>query len=272
MNRVLQLKRNQNIYASREAAINVVSNLQLVNGELIIASYTDTNAVNGKADILVIKSQNKLFYVDNQELINKLGVAYGATLEFDGRYISGDSTFKEAIETLDTIIVSNEGKLEYLSGKSITSKEDTNSVTLTIIDNAEDGTKKLKADVNISTSGSSITNDENIIKINDDGLYTSVGYNSSNHSIVVNGEEKQLNNASLIKGVEYVASAETIVISFSDMSGTTKTVEASLKELIEEYDFKESDETHNVSITSVRTIDGKTEVRADLSNFDCGFY
>lgn len=94
--RHLQLKRSEHIYENSELALNALKEQEkatyrstaadtsrvLFDGEPIIASYKDEKAPNGVADIIgfLIKTKDKdgvefdkLFYIDSQDIINKIG-------------------------------------------------------------------------------------------------------------------------------------------------------------------------------------------------------
>ena len=415
-NRILQLKRNGSIFTDRTSAIPVIGSLTLANGEIALATYSDANATNGKADIVVVKTQDKLFYIDNQEIINKIGANYGQALDFSGRDISAATTIKAALEAVDAKIIENEGELEdlieslsaetvsgeskvvidvtqeegkitataanlsgvkldgyavesgaevaatdtlgqalgklqgqinamdkaadavdgqvvttveetngvvsetkanvkdlqlggyvkdasatgaigstdtinaalsklenansglnglidELSGKTVTAVDDTNSIDMTIEENGADGTKKVKADLIVSASGSQDTYNANIITVLNDGVYASVDYNALENALYINGNKKALNAGSIVDGISYDSTTEKLIITYHTTSSTDPlSVEVNVKDLIEEYDFKAADDNHNVSITSTRVVDGKTTVQADVNRFDCGEY
>jgi hypothetical protein len=116
VNRILQLKRNGAVYASRQAAIDNIGQFasDLKNGEVIIASYTDENAENQKADMLIVKALDKVFHIDTQEILDKLGTRYNEVLSFGDGKLSGATTYKNAITTLENIIDENEEAIEEL--------------------------------------------------------------------------------------------------------------------------------------------------------------
>lgn len=415
-NRILQLKRNGSIFTDRASAISTIGNLTFANGEIALATYTDTNAINGKADIVVVTTQDKLFYIDNQEIINKIGANYGQALDFSGRDISAATTIKAALEAVDAKIIENEGELEdlieslsadtvsgeskvvidvtqeegkitataanisgvkldgytvengaevaatdtlgqalgklqgqinamdknadavdgqvvttveetngvvsetkanvkdlqlggyvkdtsatgeigstdtinaalsklentnsglddlidELSGKTVTAVDDTKSIDMTIESNDADGTKKVKADLIVSASGSQNTNDANIITVLDDGVYASVDYNALENALYVNGVQKPLNAGSIVDSISYDSSTEELVITYHTTSSSTPlTVKVNVKDLIEEYDFPATDTNHNVGFSVARVVGGKSTVQADVNLFDCGEY
>lgn len=110
-NRVLQLKRSASLYDTRTMAINNAPR-DLVNGEVVIASYRDNNAVNSVADILIVKAQNTLFYIDNQDILNKMGVGRDGSLSFDSADLSGITSLAAAIDKLDEIIEANKDEID----------------------------------------------------------------------------------------------------------------------------------------------------------------
>ena len=153
-----------------------------------------------------------------------------------------------------------------LSGKSITTVEDSSTVDLTI-DDAADGTKKVSADVKVSTESG------NVITIKNDGLFTQVDYNAVTNALVVNGVEKQLNGGSVIDSIIYDSATEELVITYHDSVGETHTIRVPMKDLIEEYEFASgATADYNVAFNVVRDASGSTTVQADVAVFDCGEY
>lgn len=74
--RHLQLMRANTAYSSEESAKRALaSNAEnMAPGELAIASYQDSKAINGNAVLVAIKdSDNKMFYVDYQKILDKMG-------------------------------------------------------------------------------------------------------------------------------------------------------------------------------------------------------
>jgi len=311
-NRIIRIKRNRvvsdNANEAREKIIAIEPSLK--NGELVINTYEDSNARNGLANILALKAQDKLFFIDNQVILNKLGIkddgtvnesvtnsiekfvehiVNGAGLESDGTYladstdnfISGatslanaDSLLSDEIKNIEDFIGMGEEasgksvveKIDEISGKSVTNVEDTATIDFTK-ERASDGTQKIKADVKISTENG------NIINSKSDGIYTNVDYNSATNAIVINGVEKPLNAGSIVDSIEYDSATEELVIKYhTSSSAEEKSVKVSLKDLIEEFDFVERDDSHNVQFTMTRNVNGKTTVQADVPSFDCGEY
>lgn len=75
--RTIQFKRNNQISANAAAAKTNVLNIasSLVNGEIVLNSYYDSNARGGIATLVAVKTNNdKIFFVDNQVILNKLGI------------------------------------------------------------------------------------------------------------------------------------------------------------------------------------------------------
>lgn len=312
INRTIQIKRNQTASLNANEAKQRIMSIEssLANGELVINTYMDSNARNGLANVLAIKAQDKLFFIDNQVILNKLGInddgtvnenvtdsiekfveriVSAAGLKSDGTYLadstdnfisgatslaSADSLLSDEIKDIEDFIGMSEGasgksiveKIDEISGKSVTDVEDTATIDFTK-DTASDGTKKIKADVKISAENG------NIINSKSDGIYTNVDYNSVTNAIVINGVEKPLNVGSIVDRIEYDSTTEELVIIYhTSSSSEEKSVRASLKDLIEEYDFIAADVDHNVGFTINRNVSGKTTVRADVQNFDCGEY
>ena len=311
-NRIIQIKRNRtlsrNANDAKDKIIAIESSLE--NGELVINTYEDSNARNGLANVLAIKAKGKLFFIDNQVILNKLGIkddgsvddnitdsvekfveriVNGAGLKSDGTYladstdnfISGatslanaDSLLSDEIKEIEDFIGMGEGasgksvveKIDEISGKSVTDVEGTATIDFTK-EGASDGTKKIKASVKISAENG------NIINSKSDGIYTNVDYNSVTNAIVINGTEKPLNAGSIVDSIEYDSATEELVIKYhTSSSSEAKSVRASLKDLIEEYNFIARDENHNVGFTITRNVNGKTTVQADVPSFDCGEY
>ena len=312
INRTIQIKRNQTSSLNANEAKQRIMSIEssLANGELVINTYMDSNARNGLANVLAIKAQNKLFFIDNQVILNKLGINDDGTvnenitnsiekfverivdaagLKSDGTYladstdnfISGatslanaDSLLSDEIKEIEDFIGMSEGasgksiveKIDEISGKSVTDVEDTATIDFTK-EIASDGTKKIKADVKISAENGNIINSKN------DGIYTNVDYNPVTNAIVINGTEKPLNAGSIVDSIEYDSATEELVIKYhTSSSSEEKSTRASLKDLIEEFDFIARDDSHNVGFTITRNVNGKTTVQADVQNFDCGEY
>jgi hypothetical protein len=300
INRTIQIKRNQifslNANEAKQRIISIEPSLK--NGELVTNTYMDDNARNGFANVLAIKAQDKLFFIDNQVILNKLGInddgtvnenvtnsvekfieriVNAAGLKSDGTYladstdnfISGATSLANADRLLSGEIKEIEdfiGMSEGASGKSITDVEDTATIDFTK-EEASDGTKKIKADVKISAENG------NIINSKGDGIYANVDYNPVTNAIVINGAEKPLNAGSIVDSIEYDSATEELVIKYhASSSSEEKTIRASLKDLIEEFDFIARDDSHNVGFTITRNVNGKTTVQADVQNFDCGEY
>ena len=173
-----------------------------------------------------------------------------------------DATGKSLVEKIDEI-----------SGKSVTKFDETESVKFTV-EEAEDGTKKAKADVKLSNG------EGNILLQNTDGLYTQVDYNPLTNAIIINGQTKQLNSGSIIDSIEYIAtgtSAETLVITYHT-TGSQEELKVSvpLADLIEEYVFDQEEKTpqseQNVKFKVTRNVDGNSRIEADVEYIDCGDY
>lgn len=326
--RTIQFKRNGVPAISAEEAKQRILSLDstLANGEFILGSYMDTKSVNGTiANVLGIKAQDKIFFVDNQTILNKLGIKDDGTedpnaaegsfvkqiadiidsiddadglidaiieaagLNADGTYtadpnakfISGATSLKDAdtklsdeIKAVEDFIGMGEDvsgkslveKIDEISGKSITTVENTNTVTLTK-EETIDGTQKVKADVNVSAV------EGNIILVKNDGIYTEVDYNAATNALIVNGVEKTLNAGSIIDSISYDEETEELVIVYHTSSSAEPIeVRVPLAELIEEYDFIAKDDAHNVGFTITRNVSGKTTVQADVNLIDCGEY
>lgn len=314
INRTIQFKRNATVSLSASEAKLRIQAIEstLKDGEFVINSYMDSKSVNGIANVLAIKAQNKLFFIDNQTILNKLGIKDDGTfdsqasedsfkklidriiaasgLDNDGNYIpsenkliSGATDAAEADTMLGDKVVDvmkfigmdedSSGKslverIDEISGKSITTVENTETVTLTKTD-AVDGTQKIKADVNLSAD------ENNILLIKNDGVYTYVDYDAATNELLVNEERIQLNAGSIIDQIYYDDETEELVVIYhTTTSSEPIEVRIPLKELIEEYDFVDTTNTNdfNVKFKITRNVSGKTTVRADVDSFDCGEY
>lgn len=197
-----------------------------------------------------------------------------STISGNVNTISGNvNTISGKVETLEDnleIVSGNvntvSGNVNTLSGKSITTIEDTSSIDLTKSD-ADDGTKKIKADLKISD----VTG--NVITLKTDGVYTQVDYNSATNSLVVNGVEKPLNAGSIVDSISYDSTTEKLIITYHTTTSTApQTVEVNMKDLIEEYVYPAKDANHNVGFTVTRNVSGATEIQADVNLIDCGEY
>lgn len=309
VNRTIQFKRNQTLSLNQSEAKQRIAAIesQLSNGEFVINTYMDTNARERQASVLGIKAFNKLFFIDNQVILNKLGINDDGTinenitdsiektiekiitacgLESDGDYIvdttdkflsgatslaDADSKLSNELQAVEDYIGMGGGggslldKIETLSGKSITQVEDTSTVDFTM-SNADDGTKKIKADVKTSSQSG------NDIQTKNDGLYMSVGYNAVTNALIVNGQETKFNVGSLLDSAKYDPDTEQIILYYTNASGRTEEVDIPVAGLIEEYDFKAADANHNVGFVMTRSVSGDTIIQADVQNFDCGEY
>lgn len=303
--RTIQHKRNHiaTLSASEaKARILAVSN-DLKDGEFIINSYVDAKAADGIADVLGIKAQGKVFFIDNQTILEKIGIKHDGTVDdtIDDSIIKDILKIAEkadsAKELIDKVIEScgltDEGDyshdaadkiigtaatiadavqaesdaIQALSAKTVTTVEDTDTVKITKTDSA-DGTKAIKADVKISSD------DGNIIFSKADGIYTNVDYDPATNSLVVNGVKKQLGAGSIIDSLDYSESTEELIITYHTQNDSEpREVKVNLKQLIEEYSFTSTaDDEHNVEFEVTRNVDGKSEVKANVRNIDCGEY
>lgn len=175
------------------------------------------------------------------------------------------SDIKSDINTISVDVEDLTADVEALSGKSITTVEDTTTIDMTK-ETADDGTKKIKADVKISN----VTG--NVIDIKTDGIYTQVDYDALTNSLIVNGVEKPLNVGSIISGMVYDNATEKLIIYYDTTSGGSGSTEVDMKDLIEEYTYPAKDENHNVGFTVTRNVSGATEIQADVNLIDCGEY
>lgn len=173
---------------------------------------------------------------------------------------------KSDINTISGDVEDLTADVETLSGKSITTVEDTTTIDMTK-EPADDGTKKIKADLKISE----VTG--NIITIKNDGVYTQVDYNAATNSLVVNGVEKQLNAGSIIDSITYDSTTKELVITYHTSSSSEPVeVRVNLADLVDEYDFKAATTDYNVGFTVTRNVSGATTVQADVNLIDCGEY
>lgn len=233
-----------------------------------------------------------------QEIINNMGntdalieaIIEACGLEDDGTYHNStneiisaatslaDADDKLAEEILDVEhFVGMDGssgslltKITELSGKSITQVENTNTVALSA-GTADDGTKKMKADVKLSTYGSESSATTNIILEKTDGVYASVHYDALTNALVINGRSEMLMPGSLVDEITYDSGSTKMIIKYHNASGGTDTVEIDLSNLVDVYTFPAMDENHNVRFTTTTTSSGTT-VQADVDLIDCGEY
>ena len=288
-NRIIQFKRNQNLAGNAVEAKSKIKALTLQNGEIVIGTYATSSNEDGSAKIIGVKANDKIFNIDNQTILDTIGIddngnvnplVTGNTIlksidsiETNVSTISGDlDTLEDVVDGLITGSSEISGNVAVLSAKTVTTVEDSNSVDLTI-SNASDGTKKVKADVKISTSGSAANNNANIIKETSTGLYASVDYNTAENALYVNGIKKPLNAGSIVDSITYDSTTEEIIITYhSTTSSTPQTVRVNVKDLIEEFEFPATDSEHNVSFTQTRVVGGKSKIQANISVYDCGEY
>ena len=79
---------------------------------------------------------------------------------------------------------------------------------------------------------------------------------------------------SAIDHIEYDSDSEKLIIYYKKSDGTMDSVDVNLDDLIEEYEFnsQEINTDNNVKFNVVRSVSGKTMVKADVDTFDCGEY
>ena len=128
MARIIQFKRNASISQNAEAARNAILAMvnSLADGEIVINSYYDTYARGGVADLIGVKTQgNKIFFFDNQVILNKLGINDDGTINEDItggieeilNQLTGDvETLKTDVETLSGDVDGLKTDVETLSG------------------------------------------------------------------------------------------------------------------------------------------------------------
>lgn len=265
-NRSIQFKRNKTLAINASAAKSKVNDLSLLNGEIVISTYATANNTSNNAKVIGIKANDTVFYVDNQTILDKIGIDDNGNVN---PLLTGDTILKtidHIEEEIADISSGGSAGLAALSGKSITNASDTNTIDFSISDNTSDGTKQISGIVKVSEE------DGNIIVTRNTGIYSQVDYNSTKNVLIINGIEKPLNAGGIIDDITYSAATESLVITYHDTSGTTHTVSAPLTDLIEEYDFKAADANHNVSFTVTRDVSGSTSVQGEINLFDCGEY
>lgn len=194
-----------------------------------------------------------------------------------GTYIDAATTFKGAIESLDA---------EITDRLKIDSVANTSSVALSVDTITSPNSPTLKANVTLAPSVGATGLTTNILKVNADGVFANVylSYEGTDNSLTFNNgvENKKiaLNAGSIIDGMVYEGSTETLVITYHTTSSTTpKTVVIPLADLITEYEFinQTDDITYdgnkgNVLFKIDRNVNGQSEIRADINVFDCGTY
>ena len=108
--RTIQFKRNGVPAISAEEAKQRILSLDstLANGEFILGSYMDTKSVNGTiANVLGIKAQDKIFFVDNQTILNKLGIKDDGTEDpnaAEGSFVKQIADIIDSIDDADGLI------------------------------------------------------------------------------------------------------------------------------------------------------------------------
>ena len=311
--RQIQFKRNTQISANAAAAKTSVLGIsgQLVNGEIVLNSYYDSNARGGVATLVAIKTNNdKIYFVDNQVILNKLGINDDGTvnpnieggiedvvsgLTDDLALVSGNvetlgdnldtlsgnvGTIETNLNTVSGDVITLEGKVDTLSGEVVTLASNVDTLsgkTITAVESTD--TVTLTKEANTADGTQKIKADVkiseengNIISGATDGLFASVDYDSATNSIVVNGVSKQLNVGSIVDDIRYDAATHELIIEFTKSDGTSGETSADLSDLIDEYEFPAADENHNVHFVTTTPASGGTIVQADVQSFDCGEY
>lgn len=312
INRTIQFKRNQTIAQNAAAAKNGIIALSssLQNGEFVIGSYMDSNARNGVAEILGIKAQGQLFFIDNQVILNKLGInddgtvnenitdsveklvdriINGSGLNANGTYaadttdkvLSGatslanaDDKLSDEIQRVESFIgMDGEGGDSIVDRIAAISGKAVTDVedTATIDFTKEDAIDGTKK-IKADVKISEV--DGNVILAKADGIYAEVDYDEATNSLVVNGVKKALNAGSIVDNITYDPDTEDLIITYhTTTSSEEQEVRVNMADLIEEYDFVvPTDDAHNVAFTVTRHVGGKTTVQADVQAFDCGEY
>lgn len=270
-------------------------------------SATTDNAINGLAKALGIISGTSAMTFSNTNYLNGQTSASGALVTLDTvekatrdtiggmnvdgtsgltltgqHYISGDKTVVSALTDLDTSLYELSGSV---SANKIVA---TNTIAVTT---AESGTS---LDVKISstatepsTSASEEVMHGNIISATTDGLvaFADIHYSAAENTLeFVNTYGKRripLTGVKVFDNVTYDSTTEKIILSYTDLSGGTKTVEIPVSGIIEEFQFNGSDQSgatpassgqHNVSLVGTHVVNGATQVYGELSVFDCGEY
>jgi hypothetical protein len=102
MARTIQFKRNHNAAVSASEAKQRITNMasDLANGEMVLGTYSDAKAVNGIATIAAFKTNDKLFFVDNQTILNKLGILDDGSEDAN----AGSGSFIKKIESSNELI------------------------------------------------------------------------------------------------------------------------------------------------------------------------
>lgn len=113
MARTIQFKRNRSIASNANEAKQKINEIAsgLTNGEIVLGIYSDPKAVNGIADVIAIKANDKIFYDDNQTILNKIGINHDGTEDADA---AADSIVKQ-LAGLGDVVEAVSGDIETVS-------------------------------------------------------------------------------------------------------------------------------------------------------------
>lgn len=200
INRTIQFKRNQTTSLTAAAARDGIMSISssLANGEFVINTYIDNNARNGLANIIGVKAQDKMFFIDNQVILNKLGINDDGTV---------NENISDSIEKLIDRIIAGCG----LNGDGTYSAD--------LNDKFISGATSLKnADTLLSTE----------IKAVED--FIGMGGDSSGQSIVEKIDELSGKTETLSgKTITDVEDTDTIDFTKEDAADGTKKIKADVK-------------------------------------------
>jgi len=121
INRTIQFKRNGSIAQDASTAKNNIANIAsgLTNGEIALGIYSDSKAVNGMATVIAIKGNDRIFYDDNQTILNKLGILHDGSEDVNA---ANDSFLKKVqgisndIEVISGAVDEASDAIEVVSG------------------------------------------------------------------------------------------------------------------------------------------------------------
>lgn len=101
-NRTIQFKRNRTLASDASNAKQNIANIanELENGEIALGIYSDEKAVNGVATVIAIKGDDKIYYDDNQTILNKLGILHDGSEDANA---ASDSFLKKIQGVTDTV-------------------------------------------------------------------------------------------------------------------------------------------------------------------------
>lgn len=269
INRTIQFKRNttasSNAAAARDNILAISS--QLANGEIVINTYIDANARNGLATMLGVKTQDKVYFIDNQTILNVLGINDDGTTNDS----IADSIVKKIAADEDTI-----EKIITAAGLNAdgTYTADATDPYLSGATSIDDATKKLSEEAVVAEN--KIKNIEDFIGISGDTPGESIVDKIDNISGDVTTISGNVNTISgdvenLITDVETLSGTVTgISEDLETVSGKVETLITNVEtisgnvETLSGKTITDVEDTATIDFTKEDAADGTQKIKADV--------